>query len=211
MIKIQYYLKTLYDVKNIFNECISTVESRIIESFMLTSTSQQFLKWFKHIFAIKNLSVNSKFKILIHYIQWVQKVKSHYLDFFKTAFFDKIQSLSRWIYMIFKLKWYDIAFRALVQLTYQLFALFNFMIVESVTTSSRTSFTIFKNEISLICVLHKIVEAYTKKYISRLASVWNVVNVENHFQRVCFLNLIVHTEMQLVNFYDYNQQCKSFF
>ncbi len=211
MIKIRYYLKNLRDVKDIFDECISAVESRIIESFTSTSTSQQFLKWFEHIFAIKNLSVNSKLEILIHYIQWTQKVKSHYLDFLKTAFFDKIQSLSRWVYTIFKLRWYDIAFRALVQLAYELSALFNSMIVESVTASSRTSFTIFKNEISLICVLCKIVEARTKKYIFRLASVWNVVNVENYFRRACFLNLIVHAEMQLVNFYDHNRQCKSFF
>ena len=211
MIKIWYYLKNLHDVKDIFDECISAVESRIIESFTSTSTSQQFLKWFEHIFVIKNLPVNSKLKILIHYIQWTQKVKSHYLDFLKTAFFDKVQSLLRWIYTIFKLRWYDIAFKAFIQLAYELSALLNSMIVESVTASSRTSFTIFENEIFLICVLRRIVEAHTKKYIFRLASVWNVVNVENHFQRACFLNLIVHAEMQLVNFYNHNQQCKSFF
>lgn len=130
MIKIWYYLKNLHDVKNIFNKCISTVKSCIIESFILTFTFQQFLKWFEHIFIIKNLFINLKFKILIHYIQWVQKVKSHYLDFLKTAFFDKIQSLSRWIYTIFKLRWYDIAFRVLIQLTYELSAFLNSMIVE---------------------------------------------------------------------------------
>ncbi len=211
MIKIRYYLKNLRDTKDIFDECILAVESRIIESFTSASTFQQFLKWFEHIFAIKNLSVNSKLEILIRYIQWAQKVKSHYLDFLKTAFSDKVQSLPRWVYTIFKLKRYDIAFRALVQLAYELSALLNPMIVESVTASSRTSFTIFENEISLICVLRRIVEARTKKYISRLASVWNVVNVENHFRRACSLNLIVHAEMQLVNFYDHNRQCKSFF
>ncbi len=211
MIKIRYYLKNLHDVEDILDECISAVESCIIESFTSTSTSQQFLKWFEHIFAIKNLSVNLKLEILIRSIQWVQKVKSHYLDFLKTAFFDKIQLLLRWVYTIFKLRRYDIAFRALVQLAYELSAFLNSMIVESVTASSRTSFTIFENEISLICVLRRIVEARTKKYISHLANVWNVVNVENHFQRACFLNLIVHAEMQLVNFYDHNRQCKSFF
>ncbi len=69
MIKIRYYLKDLRDAKGILDECISAVESRIIESFTSASTPQQFLEWFEHIFAIKNLPVNSKPEILIRYIQ----------------------------------------------------------------------------------------------------------------------------------------------
>jgi hypothetical protein len=91
MIKIRYYLKDLRDAKGIFDECISAVESRIIESSTSASTTQQFLEWFGHIFAIKDLPVNPEPEVLIRYIQWAQKAKSHYLDFLKAAFSGKVQ------------------------------------------------------------------------------------------------------------------------
>ncbi len=211
MIKIRYYLKDLRDAKGILDECISAVESRIIGSSTSASTPQQFLEWFGHIFAIKDLPVNPEPEVLIRYIQWAQKAKSHYLDFLKVAFSGKVQPLPRWVYTIFKLGRYGIASRALVQLAYELPALLNPMIVEPVTAPSRTPFTIFEDEVPLTCVLRRIVGARTEEYISRLASVWNVVDVENHFRRACSLNLIVHAEMQLVNFYDHNRQCKPSF
>lgn len=209
--KIRYYLKVLCAAKNVFDEPVSAVESRVMKSTTSAPALHQFLEWFGHIFAIRDLPVDSGPEVLVRYMKWAQKAKSCYLDFLKAAFAAKDQPLPRWVYTIFKLGRYGIASRALVQLASEFPALFNPMIVESVIAPSRTSFSIPKDEAPLTCVLRRVIGARTEEHIPRLARVWNIADVETHFRRACSLDLVVHAEMQLISFYDHDQQCKPSF
>lgn len=216
IVKIRYYLKDLRAAEGVFEEPISAVELRVAESSTSTSPTarsalQQFLEWFGHIFAIRDLSFDSEPEVLIHHIRWAQEAKRHYLEFLKAAFSTKTQQLPRWISMIFKLGRYGIASRALVQLASEFPALFNPMIVEPVTAPLNTRFTIPEDEMPLTCVLKRVAGGREEEYLSRLARVWNTADPETHFRRACSLNLVVHAEMQLVNFYDHNRQCKPSF
>ena len=208
--KIHSYLKDLCAAKDVFNDPVSAVKSRIMEFSTSASALQGFLEWFGHIFAIRDLPDDSGPGILIDYIRWAQKARSHYLGFLKAAFPVKDQPLPRWVCTVFKLGRYGIASRALVQLASEYPAL-NPMIVEPVTAPSRMPFTIPEDEIPLTRVLRRVIGARTEEYIPRLARVWNVADIETHFRRACSMDLAVHAEMQLVNFYGHNRQYKPSF
>jgi hypothetical protein len=206
--KIRYYIKDLRAVKDVFEEPVSAVESRIIKDSNSAPGLQHFLEWFGHICAIKDLPLDPEPEVLLRYVEWAQKARGCYIDFLRVAFSTKFQPLPRWIGTIFKLGRYSIASKALVQLASEIPALLNPMVVEPVIAPSRTPFTIPEDEVPLTCVLRRVVGPRTEEYLPRLARVWNTPDVETHFRKACSLNLAVHAEMQLVNFYDHNRHCK---
>lgn len=211
--KIRQYIKDLLATKGIFEEPISAVGLRIAKSTIPVSVTslEQFLEWFEHILAIKGLPSNPEPEAIIPYIKWAQEAKKYHLDFLKAAFSTNSQQLPRWIYTIFKLGRYGIASRALIQLASEFPGLFNPMIVEPILAPSKTPFTFPEDEMPLTAVLRRVAGNREMEYRSRLASVWNTVNPEEHFRTACSLNLTVHAEIQLVNYYNHNQQSKPSF
>ena len=206
--KIRNYVKDLRAAKNVFEEPVSAVGSRITKVSNSPPGLQPFLEWFGHIHAIKDLPPDPEPEVLLRYVKWAQKARGCYIDCLRAAFSTKFQPLPRWIGIIFKLGRYSIASKALVQLASEIPALLNPMVVEPVIAPSRTLFTIPEDEVPLTCVLRRVVGSRTEEYLPRLARVWNTPDVETHFRTACSLNLAVHAEMQLVNFYDHNRHCK---
>lgn len=209
--KIRYYMKDLHAAKGVFDEPVSAVEARIMASSNSALALREFLEWFGHMSGIRDLPPEPEPDVLMGYVKWAQKARAYYLDFLQAAFSAKFHPLPRWICTIFKLGRYGIASKALVQLAFEFPALLNPMIVEPVMAPSRTPFTISEGEVPLTCVLRRVVGARTPEYLSRLAKVWNTPDAETFFRRACSLNLVVHAEMQLVNFYDHNPQCRPSF
>ncbi|KAL8823912.1 MAG: hypothetical protein Q9191_005451 [Dirinaria sp. TL-2023a] len=212
-VKIRHYLKDLCITKCIFEQFISAVQSRVMQSFTTTmhadsSALRKFLEWYEYVFLIKNLAFDPDLKILVRHIQWAQDAKRYYVEFLKAAFSTTAQTLLRWIYTIFKLGRYGIAFKALAQFASEVPSLFNPLIVEIVTASAKTRFAVQKDKIPLTCVLRRVVGGHEEEYLSRLARIWNTEDSETYFQKACSLNLTVHAEMQLVSFYDYNHEHK---
>lgn len=204
-------MKDLRAAKGVFDESVSTVKARIMASSHSASALPDFLEWFGHIFAIKDLPLDPEPQILTGYVEWAQKARGYYLDFLQAAFSAKLRPLPGWIRIILKLGRYGIASKALVQFASEFPALLNSMTVKPVIAPSRTPFTIPEDEVPLTSVLRRVVGPRTPEYLSRLARVWNTPDVESYFRRACPLNLVVHAEMQLVNFYDHNRQCKPSF
>lgn len=214
--KIRYYLKDIRATKNILEEPVSAIELRLRESstsILHTDPSalQRFLKWFRQVFEIRDLPLDPEPTVLIRYIRWAQEAKQHYLEFLKGAFSTNTQQLPRWVCTVFKLGRYGIACKVLVQLASEIPALFNPMIVKPVPAPVSTRFTFPEQELPLTCVLRRVVRRSADKYLSRLATVWNTVDPEALFRTACPLNLTVHAEMQLLNFYDHNCQFKPSF
>ncbi|KAL9127828.1 MAG: hypothetical protein Q9217_003368 [Psora testacea] len=216
MVKIRHYFKDLCTNKSIFEQSVSAVQSRLMES--LTSTSkaisqalENFLEWYGHIFSIKEVAVDPKPEVLIGYIRWALKGRRHFVEFLKAAFSTATQPLPRWVYTIFKLGRYGIASKALGQLASEFPSLFNPMTVEAVVPPSKTRFMVAKDEMPLTCVLRRVVGGRENEYRSRLARVWNTDNAESFFREACSLSLTVHAEMQLVGFYDFNREYKPSF
>jgi hypothetical protein len=214
IIKIREYLKDLRTAKGLFEETVSAVESRIITASSLAAspTPQSFLEWFGHVFMIRDLPVDPEPEVLLDHIRWAQKAKRYYLDFLKAAFSTEAQPLPRWVRTVFKLGRYGIASRALVQLASELPALVNPMTVEPVIAPPKTRFTILEEEMPLTCVLRRVVgDDRVEEFVPRLASIWNTTDAESYFRRACSQDQVVHAEMQLVNFYEHNQQFKPTF
>ena len=209
--KIRYYIKDLRAAKDVFEEPVSAIASRIMKDSNAASDLQQFLEWFEHIHAIRDLPQNPDPEILLRYVEWAQKARGHYLGFLRTAFSTKFQPLPRWISTILKLGRYSIASKALVRLASEFPDVLSPMLVEPVIAPSRKPFTIPENELPLTCVLRRVVGSHAQEYLPRLARIWNTPDVESYFRRACSLNLAVHAEMQLLNFYDHNPQCKPCF
>ncbi len=210
MAKIRHYFKDLCTTKGIFEQSISAVQSRVMQSSMstfrtITSALQQSLEWYGHIFSIKDLASDPDPENLVRHIRWAQDAKRHHVEFLKAAFSTAAQPLPRWIYIIFKLGRYGIASKALVQLVSEFPSLFNPMTVETIMAPPKTRFTA-QDEVPLTCVLRRVVGGREKDYLSRLARVWNTDDPEAYFRRACSINLTVHAEMQLVSFYDYNHE-----
>lgn len=171
---------------------------------------QRFLVWFGNISAIKDLPSNAGPEELIIHVQWAREAKRHYLEFLKGAFSFQSQ-LPGWVRAVFKLGRYSIASRVFVQLASEFPGLFNPMTVECVTAPAPTRFAIDSQELSLACVLRRVVGASADGYLARLASIWNTVEPEAHFRKACTLNLKAHAEIQLVGFYDHHPQFKPSF
>ena len=209
-------MKDIRATKDILKESVSVIELRLKESSTSISHDdpsalQRFLKWFRQVFEIRDLLLDSEPTVLIRYIKWAQEAKQHYVEFLKGAFSTNTQQLPRWVYTVFKLGRYGIACKVLVQLASEFPALFNPMIVNSVPAPVSTQFTFPEQESPLTCVLGRVARRSAGKYFSRLATVWNTMDPEAHFRTACPLNLTVHAEMQLLNFYDHNCQFKPSF
>ena len=155
--KIRHYLKDLRAVKSVFDEPVSTVKARIMASSNSGPALEEFLAWFRHFAAIKDLPLDPELGSLVECVKWAQKARVFYLDLLRAAFSTKTHSLPRWIYIIFKLGRYGIASKALVQLAFEFPALFNPVIVEPVVAPLRTPFTFPEGEIPLTCVLRRVV------------------------------------------------------
>ena len=209
--KIRYYIKDLRAAKGVFDEPVSAVKARIMASSNSAPAIQEFLEWFGHISAIKNLPLDLQLENLIEYIIWAQKARAYYLNYLQAAFSAKFHPLPRWVGTIFKLGRYGIASKALVQLAFEFPTLFNPIVVEPVVAPSRTPFAISEGKVPLICVLRRVMGPRTPDYLPRLARVWNTPDIKTYFRRACSQNLIVYAEMQLVNFYNYNRQCRPSF
>lgn len=128
-----------------------------MESHNSAPALQEFLEWFEHIFAIRDLLLVPEPESLIDWVQWAQKARAYYLDHLQATFSSNLHPLLRWVRTIFKLGRYGIASKALIQLAVELPALFNPMIVEPVVAPSRTPFTIPDGEVPLTCVLRRVV------------------------------------------------------
>lgn len=150
--KIRHYLKDLRAVKSVFDEPVSTVKARIMASSNSGPALEEFLAWFRHFAAIKDLPLDPELGSLAECVKWAQKARAFYLDLLRAAFSTKPHSLPRWIYIIFKLGRYGIASKALVQLAFEFPALFNPVIVEPVVAPLWTPFTFPEGEIPLTCV-----------------------------------------------------------
>ncbi|KAL8636928.1 MAG: hypothetical protein Q9226_009186, partial [Calogaya cf. arnoldii] len=104
---IRHYLKDLCTTKCIFEQSISAVQSRVMQSSMSTvypdsPALQKFLEWYEYIFSFKNLASDPDPKTLVCHIQWAQDAKRYCIEFLKAAFSTTAQTLPRWIYTIFK-------------------------------------------------------------------------------------------------------------
>ena len=216
MVKIRHYLKDLCTTKCIFEQSISAVQLRVMQSSTTTVPTdspalQKLLEWYEYVFSIKDLASDPDPKILFRHIQWAQDAKRYHVEFLKAAFSTPAQTLPRWIYTIFKLGRYGIASKALVQFAVEVPSLFNPLVVETVTAPIKTRFAVQKDKMPLTCVLRRVIGGHEEEYLSRLARLWNKEDPEDYFQRACSLNLTVHAEMQLVSFYDYNHEHKPSF
>lgn len=212
--KIRSYLKDIRAANGVVGESVESVESLITKAstYAAPSTSQECLEWFRHIFVIRDCCVNAKPEVLAQHVRWAQKAKRYYLEFLKAAFAPEGQPLPRWILTVFKLGRYGVASKAFVELATDLPSLVNPMIVEPVIAPPKTSFAISEEETPLTCVLRRTAGGdKTEELISRLAAIWNTPDAEVHFRTACSLNLVAHAELQLVNFYDHNLECRPTF
>lgn len=182
----------------------------IIEGFQSTPAfleidrAASFPEWIAHVFTIRDLPADPPLENLVDHIRWALEARRTYLECLKALF---ATTLPRWVYAIFKLGRYAIATMALLQFASEFPTLFNPMLVEPTTTPSRARFTISREEMPLASVLRRLVSGQeVDNLISRLARVWGVQDPEAHFRNTCTLQLPVHAEMQLLNFYDNNPE-----
>lgn len=203
--RIRHYLKDLRSTNGIPEESITGLESKIAESLDSRSDHsavKSFPEWVAHILTIRDLPQDLTPESLVSHIRWALEAKRTYLVCLKTAFSTDGQRLPRWVYTILKLGRYAIASMALLQLASEVPSLFNPMLVEPVTAPLQTQFAISKGEMPLTSVLRRLAGGREVDYVSRLGRVWSVVDPETYFRNACTLNLSVHAEMQLLNFYD---------
>ena len=98
MVKIRHYLKDLCTTKCIFEQSISAVQLRVMQSSTTTVPTdspalQKFLEWYEYIFSIKDLAFDPDLKILVRHIQWAQDAKRYHVEFLKAAFSTPAQTL----------------------------------------------------------------------------------------------------------------------
>lgn len=206
IIKIRGYIRTLKTSRNIFDEPVAALRSRLVNvpSDSTLSPIQHFLDWFEQIFSIKDLPTEPAPGVLLGYIVWARKAKKLYYRLLKLAFASSDDSLPRWIKIVFKLGRYGIAARAFVQTSIELPALFNPMVVESVPAPDKASYSIRDEAMPLTSMLRRVQGIEVDEAIPRLASIWNTNDPETFFRDSCSVDLVTHAEIQMVNFYDHN-------
>ena len=111
---VRYYIKAVRAAKGVLNEPVSAIKARIMESHGSVLALQEFVEWFEHILAIRDLFLVPEPEILIDWIQWAQKARAYYFDHLQAAFSAKLHPLPPWVRTIFNPGRYGIAFKALV-------------------------------------------------------------------------------------------------
>ena len=206
IVKIRQYMKLLKTSNNVFDETGPEVHSRLanVTSKTKSPSIQQFLDWFKVLFSIKDLPNTPTPTVLRDYILWAQKARRSYDKLLSLAFANGNGSLPRWVKIIYKLGRYGIAARAFVQTSIEIPALFNPMVVESVSAPQTVQYAFRDEEKPLDCTLRRVQEVKVEDAITRLSSIWETADPETTFRKACPEELITHAELQLVSFYDHN-------
>ncbi|ETI20558.1 hypothetical protein G647_08595 [Cladophialophora carrionii CBS 160.54] len=205
-VRIRSYLKDIRSVGDDVRDIVDVSSSA--PAFLQLDNAGSFPEWIAHVFTIRDLPLEPASESLVDHVQWALEARRTYLACLKALFPD---TLPRWVYAILKLGRYAIASMALLHFASDFPALFNPMLVEPAIAPPRTQFTGME-EMPLTSVLRRIASGpEVTHYISRLAQVWQVQDPEAHFRNVCTLNLPVHAEMQLLNFYDHNPKRKPSF
>jgi hypothetical protein len=182
----------------------------IVESFRLAPAFLQidhaagFPEWIAHVFTIRDLPPDPPPENLVDHVPWALEARRTYLECLKALF---PTTLPRCVYAIFKLGRYAIASTVFLQFASVFPTLFNPMLVEPAIPAQRARFKISGEEMPLTSVLRRLTSGHeVNNFISRLARLWGVQDPEAYFRNTCTLQLPVHAEMQLLNFYDNNPE-----
>ena len=199
-------MKLLKTSHNVFDVQVLEVQSRLVNVASETTSPpiQEFLDWFEQLFSIKDLPNELMPTVLLGYIVWAQKAKRAYYKYLSLAFATPRGCLPRWVKIVFKLGRYGIAARTFVQTLINCPALFDSMVVESVSAPPKVQYALQEEEKSLERVLRRIPEVRVEDAIPRLSSIWGTDDPETIFRNSCPEVLVTHAEIQLISFYDHN-------
>ncbi|KIW16613.1 hypothetical protein PV08_03801 [Exophiala spinifera] len=198
--RIRTYLK---DIRNIGDDVEGIFESSGSASALhQIDYVRDFREWCAHIVAIRHTPPGSGPELLVEHLRWATEARRTYLSCLQALFPD---AWPKWARAIFKLGRYVIASRVLLQFASDYPTFFNPMLVLPATAPPKARFTCSQEEKPLATVLRRLSSVpEVDKYSSRLAQIWGVRDPEAHFRDTCTLDLAVHAEMQLLNFYDSN-------
>lgn len=202
VVKIGAYLKKIRSIGDGVKDFVESFTSA--PAFLQFDHAVSFPGWISCIFTIRDLPPEPALEDLVDLVRWALEARRIYLACLQALFPGKMPS---WVYAIFKLGRYAVASMVLLHSATGLPALFNPMLVEPVIAPPKIRFISSKEEKPLSSVLRRLAnDQEVNHYISRLAQTWSVRNPEAHFRNTCTLDLPVHAEMQLLNFYDHNPE-----
>ncbi|KAH0829622.1 hypothetical protein FOPE_10283 [Fonsecaea pedrosoi] len=206
-VRIRSYLK---DIRSVGNDVKDIVESfNAAPASLEIDHALSFPRWIAHVFTIRDLPSESTPEDLVRHVQWAVEARRTYLTCLRALFPTE---LPRWVYAVLKLGRYAIASTFLLAFASEFPTLFNPMLVEPTIAPPRITFECVGEEMPLTSVLRRLAnDQEAKHYVSRLAQIWGAQDPEVHFRNTCNLQLSVHAEMQLVNFYDNNPYSRPFF
>ena len=198
--RIRSYLK---DIRSVRDDTRDIIEGSSLEpAFFEIDHATTFPEWIAHIFTIRDLPPEPPSEDLVDHVRWALQARRTYQACLQALF---PVTLARWVYAIFKLGRYAIASMAFLHFASEFPTLFNPMLVEPVHAPATIRFKYSRDETPLTTVLRRLASGQElNHYVSRLAQVWGVKDPDCHFRDVCDLQLPVHAEMQLLNFYDGN-------
>lgn len=201
-IKIQSYLKDISSVSDDMRDVVEDFSST--PAFLQIHNASSFPEWIAHVFVIRDLPAEPTPETLVSHVQWALEARRTYLACLKAIIPN---TLPRWVCAIFKLGRYAIACLTFLHFATEFPAHFNPMLVEPAIAPRKTRFTTVREDVPLASVLRRLAGGQEViHYLSQLAQIWGVRDAEAHFRNTCTLQLAVHAEMQLLNFYDNNPE-----
>lgn len=202
VVRIRSHIK---DIRNINDDVRDVVEGFTSTSaFLQIDHAAGFPEWIAHVYSIRDMPTDLPPESLVDQILWALEARRTYLGCLQALF---PTTLPRWVYAIFKLGRYAIASMALLQFASEFPNLCSPMLVEAIPAPQRARFTISGEEMPLVSVLRRLASGHeVDNFISNLTRLWGVQDPEAYFRNICSIQLPVHAEMQLLNFYDNNPE-----
>lgn len=164
-----------------------------------------FLQWVERLPLVSQEDSSSSLDLLLEHVRWAGGAKWVYSRFIEATFKAQGSPIAPWVVNVYKLGRYAVASKVLLNFAIQNRSLFRPMLVEAVTAPSKQRPTITHHEKHLEATLRRSIGNDVEELTMRLSQHWDTSDPERSFRKRLPTELTVHAEMQLLGFYDHNQ------
>ncbi|ETS79706.1 hypothetical protein PFICI_09559 [Pestalotiopsis fici W106-1] len=205
--KISHYLSMLQRSSGDIAETVDWILANpgFLGTLSAKPKSDRFLEWITYLRSLIEADNEPDHDQIMVQIQWAVKGKWSYGPFLEAACKARGKPVAPWVVNIYKLGRYAVASKVLLSFVAENCDLLCPILVEAIEPPPKQLSSLPRKENNLELTLRRSHCSDIEDLIMRLGQAWNVTNPEGYLQKKgSGEDLVVHAELQLINFYDHN-------
>lgn len=208
--RIQAYITEFQKLRVLPRKSRADLQADIAEKLPRLSSESvhAFLDWFCQIEGLINLRPNADSDVLFGWVRWTERARTCHMEILRAGFSSDHNSFPKWATYIFKVSRYGAAAKCLVKAAMEVPSLFESISVKAISAPQLVRYRVSASKQPLISMLRRIPGIEPDSALHELARMWNTTDPEKLFREKCKVDLAVHAELQILRFYDENEQVK---